>query len=48
MVVLPPLLTFLTVDKVVRLHDHIPHWLVFYLPVLAATFVAAAAVARGL
>jgi hypothetical protein len=48
MVVLPPLLTFLTVDKTFRLHDHIPHWLVFYLPVLAATFVAVAAVAHGL
>jgi hypothetical protein len=48
MVLLPPLLTFLTVDKLVRLHDHIPHWLVFYLPVLAATFVAVAAVARRL
>jgi len=48
MVALPPALTFLTLDKVFRLHDHIPHWLVFYLPVLAATFVAVAAVARGL
>jgi hypothetical protein len=48
MVALPPLLTFLTIDKVFRLHDHIPHWLVFYLPVLAATFVAVAAVARRL
>jgi hypothetical protein len=48
MVVLPPLLTFLTVDKIFRLHDHIPDWLAFYLPVLAATFVAVAAAARGL
>jgi hypothetical protein len=47
-VVLPPVLTFLTVDKTFRLHDRIPHWLVFYLPVLAVTFVAVAAVARGL
>ena len=47
-VVLPSLLSFLTVDKLVRLHDHIPHWLLFYLPVLAATFVAVAAVARRL
>jgi hypothetical protein len=46
--VLPPLLTFLTVDKMFRLHDQIPDWLVLYLPVLAATFVAAAAVARRL
>ena len=48
MVVLPPVLTFLTVDKTFRLHDHIPHWLVFYLPLLAGTFVAVAAVARRL
>ena len=48
MVALPPLLSFLTVDKLVRLHDHIPHWLLFYLPVLAVTFVAVAAVARRL
>jgi hypothetical protein len=47
-VALPPLLSFLTVDKLVRLHDHIPHWLLFYLPVLAATFVAVAVVARRL
>jgi hypothetical protein len=47
-VVLPPLLIFLTVDKIFRLHDHIPHWLLFYLPVLAATFVAVAAAARRL
>jgi hypothetical protein len=47
-VVLPPLLSFLTVDKLVRLHDHIPHWLLFYLPGLAVTFVAVAAVARRL
>jgi hypothetical protein len=48
MVALPPALTFLTVDKLVRLHDHIPDWPVFYLPVLAATFLAAAAAARRL
>jgi hypothetical protein len=46
--ILPPLLTFLAVDKVFRLHDHISGWLVFYLPVLAATFVAAAAASRRL
>ena len=45
-VALPVLLSFLTVDKIFRLHDHIPGWLVFYLPVLSATFVAIAAVAR--
>ncbi len=48
MVALPPLLSFLTVDKIFRLHDQIPRWLVFYLPVLAATFIAVAAVARRL
>jgi hypothetical protein len=48
MVALPPVLTFLTLDKIFRLHDHLPHWLVFYLPVLAATFAAVAAVARRL
>jgi hypothetical protein len=45
---LPPLLTFLTVDKIFRLHDQIPNWLVFYLPVLAATFLFAATTARRL
>jgi hypothetical protein len=44
-IVLPPLLSFLAVDKVLHLHDRIPHWLVFYLPLLAATFVALASVA---
>jgi hypothetical protein len=48
MVALPPLLTFLTIDKVFRLHDHIPHWLALYLPVLAATFVAVTGTARRL
>jgi hypothetical protein len=42
------LLTFLATDKVARLHDHIPHWLAFYLPVLVASFLCLAAVARGL
>jgi hypothetical protein len=45
-IVLPPLLTFLAVDKVLHLHDRIPHWLVLYLPLLAATFVVLASVAR--
>jgi hypothetical protein len=48
MVALPLLLSFLTIDKIFRLHDHIPGWLVFYLPVLAATFVVIAAAARRL
>jgi hypothetical protein len=46
-VVLAVLLTFLAVDDVVRLHDHIPHWLAFYLPVLAAVFICLAALTRG-
>jgi hypothetical protein len=37
MVALPPLLTFLALDKIVRLHDHVPHYMVFYAPLLAAT-----------
>ena len=32
---LPPLLSFLAVDKIVRLHDHVPHYLAFYAPLLA-------------
>jgi hypothetical protein len=47
-VALPPLLTFLAIDKTFRFHDHIPHWVVYYLPVLAGAFVAAAAIARRL
>ena len=46
-VTLAGLLTFLAVDKVLSLHDHIPHWLVFYLPVLAAAFVCLVVVARA-
>jgi hypothetical protein len=41
------LLTFLAADKVTRLHEHIPHWLAFYLPVLTAAFACLVAVARG-
>jgi hypothetical protein len=46
-VALAVLLTFLAMDKVARLHDHIPHWLAFYLPVLVASFVCLVAVARA-
>jgi hypothetical protein len=42
------LLTFLAVDQAVALHDHIPHWLAFYLPVLLASFVCLVAVAHGI
>jgi hypothetical protein len=47
-VALPPILTFLTIDKAFRFHDHIPHWIVLYLPLLAAVFVAAVSIARRL
>jgi hypothetical protein len=46
-VALAGLLTFLAADKVARLHDHIPHWLAFYLPVLVATFICLVVVARA-
>jgi hypothetical protein len=44
--VLPPLLTFLAVDKVIRLHDHIHGWLTIYLPVLGGTLVSVVIIAR--
>jgi hypothetical protein len=47
-VLLPPLITFLAIDKAARLHDHVPHYVIVYLPVLTATFVTAAAVAHEL
>jgi hypothetical protein len=43
---LPPLLTFLSLDKIFRFHDHIQHWIVFYLPVLAVALVAILSIAR--
>jgi hypothetical protein len=36
--ILASLLAFLALDKALRLHDHIPHWLSVYLPVLLAVF----------
>jgi hypothetical protein len=48
LVVLPPVLTFLAVDEVWRLHRQIGVQLVFYLPILLAAFLAACAVARRL
>jgi hypothetical protein len=45
--VLAGLLTFLAADQVTGLHNHIPHWLAFYLPVLVASFICLVAVARG-
>src|SRR5215471_3373855 len=44
---LAALLTFLAADRVTGLHEHISHWLAFYLPVLLASFMGLAAVARG-
>jgi 4-amino-4-deoxy-L-arabinose transferase-like glycosyltransferase len=44
---LAALLTFLAADQVAGLHNYIPHWLVFYLPVLVASFICLVAVARG-
>jgi hypothetical protein len=32
------LLSLLAIDKVLRLHDHVPHYLLFYAPALVATF----------
>jgi hypothetical protein len=45
-VALPPLLTFVAVDKVTRLHDHVPHYLVFYAPVLLAALACLALATR--
>ena len=33
------LLAFLTIDKVLRLHDHVPGWPAYYLPLICVTFV---------
>jgi hypothetical protein len=44
--VLAVLLTFLAADQVFRLHDSIPHWLVFYLPVLLVACACLIVVAR--
>jgi hypothetical protein len=45
---LPLLLTFLAVDKTLRLHDEIPGWLAYYVPVLLATFGSILLVGREL
>jgi hypothetical protein len=45
---LAPLLTFLAVDKVIRLHDHIHGWLIIYLPVLGMTLLSVVVIARHL
>jgi hypothetical protein len=46
--ILAVLLTFLAVDQVLALHNHIPHWLAFYLPLLLASFACLVALARGI
>jgi hypothetical protein len=45
-VALPVLLTFLTVDKALRLHAEIPHWQRYYVPVLLGTMFALVVIAR--
>jgi hypothetical protein len=47
-VALPVLLTFLSVDKTLRIHDDIAHWPRYYVPILVVTFVALVAVALRL
>jgi hypothetical protein len=42
------LLTFLAIDKALSLHDHIPHWPAYYVPVIVAALAALVAVAREL
>ncbi len=46
LITLPPLLTFIAVDKAFRLHDHVPHYLVVYAPVLLGAFLCLVAVVR--
>jgi hypothetical protein len=45
---LPVLLTFLTLDKVLRLHDHIAAWRLYYAPVLLVVVVGLVTAARHL
>jgi len=47
-VALPVLLTFLSIDKLLRLHDHIPRYLLVYFPVLAGTLVCVVGLCRRL
>jgi hypothetical protein len=42
------LLSFLALDKALRLHDDIAHWPDYYLPILGATLAALLVVARRL
>jgi len=41
------LLTFLAVDHAAQLHEEVPRWRLAYLPLLAVTFLALVAMARG-
>ena len=45
---LPASLTFLAVDKLGRVHDHVPHWQVVYLPLMLGASVALVALSREL
>jgi hypothetical protein len=47
-VALATLLTFLALDKALRLHDSIAHWPAYYVPILCATAVCLLTVARRL
>lgn len=47
-VALPVLLTFLTLDKVLRLHDHIAAWRLYYAPMLLVIVIALVTVAGHL
>jgi len=47
-VVLPPLLTFVALDKILRLHDHVPHYLFLYVPLLAVVFVCLVDLVRSM
>jgi peptidoglycan/xylan/chitin deacetylase (PgdA/CDA1 family) len=43
---LAALLIFLALDKALRLHDHVPDWPAYYLPVLLSTFLLLVRVGR--
>jgi hypothetical protein len=45
---LPVLLTFLAIDKILRLHDDLANWRLYYVPILLATVIALTLVARRL
>lgn len=45
---LPLLLTFLALDKALRLHDHVAAWHLYYAPILLVVVIALVTVARHL